>query len=407
MELQKDYIDNLETISANPILKPEYRSITEDPVPDISGDGGKADIDPDKKTVAVPKGEGYSQALDGVRFLAFMAVFLEHTRYGPYLQFGTTGVMVFFVLSGFLIGRILLSTREKPNTTLFTKLKVFYIRRSLRIFPLYYLVLLFIAALPQFGIAIGGARIHLPWSFFYLTNLEVFFRRAWFPPQSHFWSLSVEEHFYIVVPLAILLMSRKHFGRMMIVLFLLIGSARFINAVTLKDSFIKTLSPMNFDYLAWGILAAILEKRRQFINLSVRSFYICGQFAMILTGLLVLLSFCHVKAAWFELVMACGFPVALGIGVAALVLGLWENKYRLPATVLSFQPLAYFGKISYGLYVYHYFIMNAILYPYHRSDALTYSILCIVTLAVTLATASLSWHLFEHPMNKLKERFAY
>jgi peptidoglycan/LPS O-acetylase OafA/YrhL len=146
--------------------------------------------------------------LDGLRAVAVGAVMLQHFWLGAGLfDFGAMGVRLFFVLSGFLITGILLKSRElldsgeqRPSFALGR----FYIRRFLRIFPLYYAVLL-----AAWLLRLWGTRGEMGWHLAYLTNVDLFLRGRWWGDISHFWSLAVEEQFYLVWPLVILLAPRR------------------------------------------------------------------------------------------------------------------------------------------------------------------------------------------------------
>ena len=150
-----------------------------------------------------PDGLAHRASLDGLRFFAFMGVFLYHAtqysdRLNDWFHVGHFGRQVFFVLSGFLIGGIIFAHPVEPGFSLWDRLKTFYVRRALRIFPLYYLLLLLIAILPLFGLWYMGTRALLPWHAAFLSNVGTFRYGDWPGPQSHLWSLSVEEHFYLI-----------------------------------------------------------------------------------------------------------------------------------------------------------------------------------------------------------------
>ena len=160
-------------------------------------------------------------ALDGVRGLAILAVtlyrfgkdlptsnwFERSLQYG--IQFGNHGVDLFFVLSGFLITGVLIDSKKRPNYLL-----NFFVRRSLRIFPLYFTALmLFLILLPAlygtrqpFQLAVEN-QFYL-WT--YLTNVKMSLADAWcFGSLDHFWSLAVEEHFYLLWPFVIYFCSPR------------------------------------------------------------------------------------------------------------------------------------------------------------------------------------------------------
>src|SRR5579885_3225639 len=159
-------------------------------------------------------------ALDGLRGIAILLVLWFHFR--GYLggepiqctlaiigEFGWIGVDLFFVISGFLITRILLQTKEKPDY-----FRSFYTRRALRIFPLYYasLAVLFLAPMSFMSHSLPVAHDRL-WFWIYLANWNPLFEQIRPGSAAHFWSLSVEEQFYLVWPLLVWALSRKQFER--------------------------------------------------------------------------------------------------------------------------------------------------------------------------------------------------
>ena len=153
----------------------------------------------------------YMPQLDALRALAVLAVMVHHflpvDRYIPpdYITLGLLAVRLFFVLSGFLITGILLNYRnDAPGNAL----RRFYLRRVLRIFPIYYLTL-FIALALQVRSIQQGAFWHLT----YLSNYVAGFHPEWMGPASHFWTLAVEEQFYFVWPFILLFVPRKHLAK--------------------------------------------------------------------------------------------------------------------------------------------------------------------------------------------------
>ncbi|MGL6095124.1 MAG: acyltransferase family protein, partial [Fimbriiglobus sp.] len=145
----------------------------------------------------------YIPQLDGLRTLAVLAVMIHHwaPRTTAKLAFGPGGVQLFFVLSGFLITGILVRARDRAPTPAGRRfaLRAFYARRFLRIFPLYYAVILAgcLADIPPFRSTVG-------WTATYLSNIYFFIRQEWHGPITHFWSLAVEEQFYLGWPLVVL-----------------------------------------------------------------------------------------------------------------------------------------------------------------------------------------------------------
>ena len=136
--------------------------------------------------------DSHAPHLDGLRAVAVLAVAWSH--WAPRHQFGIpfgTGVHLFFVLSGYLITRILLRIRTADSRA--AGLRAFYIRRALRIFPAYYLWVAFaVATLPSVAAT-------WPWHVGYLSNLLIYRQHEWAGPVSHWWSLAVEEQFYLEI----------------------------------------------------------------------------------------------------------------------------------------------------------------------------------------------------------------
>jgi len=165
---------------------------------------------------------GRVPALDGLRGIAILMVMLFHFVYldptrvlgpfgliGLYLRYGYTGVNLFFVLSGFLISGILLDAKSEPHY-----FRNFYARRILRIFPLYYGYLIVALVLGRAFSYYGSTTLRLEaqsqvWLWTYTSNLCEAFHQHYFDMFRHFWSLAVEEQFYLVWPVVILLAPRR------------------------------------------------------------------------------------------------------------------------------------------------------------------------------------------------------
>jgi peptidoglycan/LPS O-acetylase OafA/YrhL len=353
---------------------------------------------------------GHNRALDGLRFFAFLLVFFFHalqwSPWGnwPVIRFGFLGVPIFFVLSGFLIGGILLDLKDKqrPGFGLSAKLKTFYIRRALRIFPVYYLFIGVLALL----LATSGrpdpvASDSFFWHLAYLTNFRSFFAGMDHIRQGHFWSLAVEEHFYLIAPLVVLLASPRALVRLLAFVIVVVAFARYTiyAAGSARDFWV--LSPMQFDLLGLGIATAIIERKGRFLGIDARRLRFLGIAAALFFVLFIRRYYLGRPGIgiWY----ATFGPLSLGLATAALVLTLWQRPTWPVARFFGFRPFAYFGQISYGLYLFH---PNCLGWStryfgnYNLSNT-------FVGLLVTLAVAMLSWHTFEKPINNLKNRFNY
>jgi peptidoglycan/LPS O-acetylase OafA/YrhL len=352
----------------------------------------------------------HNHALDGLRFFAFLLVFFFHalqwSPWGqlPFIRFGYLGVPIFFVLSGFLIGGILLDLKEKtrPGFGLGAKLKTFYIRRALRIFPVYYLFIAILALL--FVLSRRPDKIMSDsffWHLTYLTNFRSFAAGMDHVRQGHFWSLAVEEHFYMLAPLVVLLVSPRTLVRLLVGIIVAVAVTRAVIDHSGSSRDFAVLSPMQFDLLGLGIATAIIERKGQIAGIGARGLRwigLCGAIFFVL----YITHFYRPVYGTGGLFATFG-SLSLGLATAALVLTLWQRPAWSVSRVLAFRPFAYFGQISYGLYLFH---PNCLGWSskYFGTFNLTNA---WVGLAITLAVAMLSWHLFEKPINDLKNRFTY
>ena len=352
----------------------------------------------------------HNRALDGLRFFAFLLVFffhaLQRSPWGqwPIIRFGYLGVPIFFVLSGFLIGGILLDLKDKtrPGFGLGAKLKTFYIRRALRIFPVYYLFIGILALL----LLLSGrpdpvANDSFFWHLSYLTNVRSFAAGMDHIRQGHFWSLAVEEHFYMLAPLVVLLVKPRTLVLLLAGIIVAVAGARAMIDHSGSSRDFWVLSPMQFDLLGLGIATAIIERKGQFAGMGARGLRWLGVGGGIFFVLFIAHYYWPVHGTGG--LFATFGPISLGLATAALVLTLWQRPAWFPSRVLGFRPFAYFGQISYGLYLFH---PNCLGWSSHHYG--TYNLTnAWIGLAITLAVAMLSWHLFEKPINDLKNRFGY
>jgi peptidoglycan/LPS O-acetylase OafA/YrhL len=361
--------------------------------------------------IAARKDAPYYRQLDGLRALAVMAVIVEHMtpieHWAHRLPWGVLGVQMFFVLSGFLITGILLRCRsdtDPGNTTTGHSLWVFYGRRFLRIFPLYYLTLaiLFLCDFPR-------VRETILWHVCYLSNILLGFPHVELGHLTHFWTLGVEEQFYLCWPLVMLLVPRRALllvtlGTIAVAPLYRLGMA--LLAPSLVSATLWTPFA-NLDSLGLGALLALsgqpgwADFRKRAIAWSSR---VGGPLLVVLLmlcagglghGRLVIVTLGTAFSAFFFWMVARtadGFPGAMG-------------------RILTFGPLAHLGKISYGIYVIHNFVPDLLTWLATQTGlplAVEPGLLAIpVCLAVSVVLASLSWYLFEAPLNALKVYFPY
>lgn len=351
----------------------------------------------DKDVIPTPQRAGgeHRPQMDGLRFFAFLGIFLLHCNSGKFPA-GHLGVPLFFVLSGFLITRILL---RNEGDSLAGDLGIFYARRALRIFPLYYATLIVLLACGQL------AR---PWlAFLYLYNYGIYFHQGFFGGNGHFWTLAVEEQFYLLFPLILLATPARRRGMMLAGLVAACAVSRLVMEWASPNPYTFMTLNAAGEYLVAGAIAGYLDVARPGVAGSRARFALAA-------GLSVLVAFWQsgwwLGAPWLA-------PVKPEIAALAFALLIWELwRARGPvAALLGARPLAYLGKVSYGCYVLH---VYAIHYVYSRTpggpligDLAVTSIpagaRAPVALALSIALAMVSWHLFESPILALKSRFPY
>lgn len=355
----------------------------------------------------------YVDGLNTIRFVAILLVIVGHWGVGAdkgQLQFelirsiipwGKFGLAFFLVLSGFLISSILFKVRRDmtPSDNKLTIYKNFLIRRALRLLPVYYLVIvtLFIVGVPHIRLHIGYYLTHTANILFYMENVP--------SPMIHVWSLSVQEQLYVLLPLVILYANEKWIKYFIYGGILLgIGSKFYVHFVQHKEFAFLVFN--SFDSLGFGVLYAYHKYKgtdAQFEK-TVRFFmplllYYCWQFDKF-SGFPVVAQF-H-RTMWS----------VMSLGIIMYVLRN-ENKW-LQKHFFENKTLNYFGKISYGIYLYHYIIGaymdNWATYMLaHGGPAYIFGYwpFYVIKLGTVLVVASLSYNYFETPIINLKKKFSY
>lgn len=355
--------------------------------------------------VAQPHRDRYMPHLDGLRFLAVLTVMVEHwvhDRYKLYLPWGYAGVSLFFVLSGFLITGILLRARDEAEAVgqpARVTLWRFYVRRFLRIFPLYYLAVV-VAAI----FLIEGRAMLWP-NLLYVSNIAQFLDGKWAGSVALFWSLAVEEQFYLVWPFAILMLPRRLIPATVVATILLAPAFRFGMALAMPDrDLIKVLPISCLDALGLGSALALLRMKEGGSRTFERVCLLVGLPAWIALRLLVVYKLVPPAVATLE---ASAFCLVFTWLIARCADGV-----RGPAGVLlGWRPIVYLGTISYGLYVIHTLIYPIAIAPIRiwpvPSVMAQPALRFVVLLGCTIALASISWWLYERPINALKRHFPY
>jgi peptidoglycan/LPS O-acetylase OafA/YrhL len=369
---------------------------------------------------------GFIPALDGLRGIAILLVMLHHFTYyrptegtdaliGSVIFFGWTGVDLFFVLSGFLISGILLDSRGSDRY--FT---TFYARRTLRIFPLYYLVL-FIAfvVLPRFpalhAVLVGEHASPPQWPYWiYGTNFLIADRgwvHGWVDIS---WSLAIEEQFYLVWPLVIWVCPPRVLALLCAAIIVAEPAARMWARESMMDPLpIYVLTWFRLDGLAVGALLAVAQRRGLLPSLDrwAPAVIIAG-----VTGLIGVSIWGGHTWWWNRPMQQYGYSLIALTGGAMLVSAISRPPDSWWPRMLSAGWLRAFGKYSYGLYLTHAPVMRAVReYVFNPDDyeALVIApwigqvLYYVASTAPAFAVAWLSWRLFEAPILRLKARFPY
>jgi len=332
------------------------------------------------------------KGFDGLRGLAVLLVILAHGEIWGLLGLEQTlvaraltaelGVTVFFVLSGFLITALLLEEQKATGTV---SLRDFYIRRSLRIFPLYFLAISIMPALMLLGL-LDVKNCTLFHAYTYTLNFAP--KECTLASYSHFWSLAVEEHFYLAWPLAFLLGRRLALAFMWAVLMACIGMWLYGHDILkpFQDSYyvsrwtIPAAAP-----IAMGCIAAYYRNSPWLHTLYRRA------------GWLVLaVSVCVMLAPWRNL-------HTNGAAMLGLVLFVYLTQDGIVTRALEWRPLAWIGTVSYGLYVWQGVLGGN--GPYRESPVFPPPL--YEGLGWALVATVASYYLFEKPIMRLKHRFSW
>jgi peptidoglycan/LPS O-acetylase OafA/YrhL len=369
-------------------------------------------------------------ALDGLRGLAALVMVLYHLFVAGWsdspsihlLQKFTTagwiGVDLFFVLSGFLITRILLNSLD--SSTFF---KTFYARRALRIFPVYYLVVFLVIAFP----AVLAVRWNgLQWV--YLANLQnnlgFFLSSPSFrahPPDlagiQHLWTLALEQQFYFAWPVIIFFFGAQRSRRTLLIGSLIACAAALALRIVLyyhgaPVPVLANSTPCRFDSLLYGaclalaLNGALAPQHRERLHKLATPICLTTLAAILIIGIAR-----HTFANESAAVTTIGFTL-LDIFFAALIL-LAIQPDSATSRAFSFQALRTIGKYSFGLYVYHEFLREWFSAPLRAYFDATHSKLfgvlttAAILLLLSFVVAVLSYHLFEQPFLRLKRFFPY
>jgi len=361
----------------------------------------------------------YRPEIDGLRALAIIPVILFHAGFETF-KGGFVGVDVFFVISGYLITGLILDEIKQGSFSIVR----FYERRIRRILPALFFVCLvcipfaWLWMLPSefrdFSKSLAAVSLFV--SNFYFWNKSGYFEAATeLKPLLHTWSLAVEEQFYILWPALILFAPRRLLLKLVISA-IVIGPLFRVAAHFLDFNWIArmTVLPASLDALGLGALLAYSShhagERPILIKRLKQGIYWLG-----VPGLIALLGLQKLEDynlvgdvtvnSWFIEPVLWALMFVWVINRASL------GFSGVGAKILEFKPLAYTGKISYGIYVYHPFVYALLPILFYRTGVNFFLLPRLLQFGLLVGTtvgmAALSWYFLESPINSLKNHFTY
>ena len=377
-------------------------------------------------------GRKHYPELDGLRALAIIAVILLHfaqpisareiassglivSALLKLFHHGAWGVELFFALSGYLITGILLQSRGQQHY-----FRNFYARRTLRIFPLYYGTLLALLAIVPLVLGRVPEMLSLAyhkqiWLWTYTCNIDEAFRGgAVFGNFVHFWSLAIEEQFYLVWPLVIFLCPPRWVLRLSVAGIVLVNIARVLFLIISHDgsswNVLWSLTPFRADALLVGAAVAAIQFHGELVRYRAVFINIFMFAACLIAGCIIARPHGPAGVRAMFLAHITLAPLLFGAGIGYLLTcqpGSWLVR------ALSVKPLRAIGKYSYAMYVFHliYLPIEVRYLPYSLFAKLLHNALLglvvyyLSAIAIAFGVAFMSYHLYEKHFLKLKKYF--
>lgn len=356
------------------------------------------------------KEKTYFPELDGLRFFAFLLVFIHHAPllgervfWSTLRQYGWMGVDLFLCLSAFLFTRLLYTEFQRTGSI---NIPYFYIRRTLRIWPLYFLFVAGMLVLTYFSeVKISSLRILGLITFtdnFFFAFMSTY-RSVLFT--GHLWTIAYEEQFYAIIPWALRSLFKLNSRTRAMILTGVLGFGLILRAIFIwlqvPYSAIWSLPFTHFDSILFGLAIGlgILDPILKRIPVLLTA----------LMGLMCLWGVCllpNVEVVSWSLMLTY-FLVGLGMGL--IIYSVLQASHHISLRWISSKPMTYLGKISYGLYMYHMACLGLFHYFLKVEDSnywIWISASFILPLVVTIIISALSYAVIEKPFLRLKERFA-
>ncbi len=352
-----------------------------------------------------------SQQIDSLRAFSVMCVIFSHTitleyKIGEFVfdELGAIGVYMFFVISGFLITSQLLemkSVRDSSGDSIIVPIRSFMAKRVLRLLPVYYLALL-----AAWLIDLRTIRVEMPWHMAQMTNILFGFDQdaEFSSPVGHLWSLSMEWQFYLVWPFVVLLSGPRVLLNIICAM-IVFSFFSWLEILPLPKEILLSAIPASLDSLGFGALLAIAVDRRWPLGWLANRAWWVGAAALAMTILLM------TEYAWLGWTL---YPIThevLNLFFMLIIYRSLTGWSGLTGAVLNIPALQYMGLISYGIYLYHQYIISV--YQGVSLRLIGYLPiglgwrLTVPVLIISLIVAHFSWVWFEEPINRMRQRYSY
>lgn len=358
-----------------------------------------------------PKKNIHFKGLNGIRAICAMAVVISHTSLsltlfgmqpGQIFGLAAYGVTAFFTLSGFLITYLLMEEKDEHEKI---SVKKFYIRRVLRIWPLYfgYMLLAIVSDIFVFNFSNFSS---IGYYIFFLPNIPFSYEMAGMSTLvpvyllGHFWSLGVEEQFYAFYPWLFKLF--KNIFRVLLSMFFIVLliklAAKFLSQKTGNPFWYSWLDNTRFDAMAAGGIGAYLLRHQQAVVVRLIKSKIIQLFT---AGIIILVLINKLPLP--------NSPSHMLVAAVTVITIYYAHLFSRPFINLSNKYIDYLGKISFGIYVYHPLVIGYVSLFFkqlHMPDTIKVSLFFIIVIGLTIAIAMLSYKYFESYFLKLKLNYA-
>lgn len=365
----------------------------------------------------------YFKQLNGIRFIAVFLVLLDHWLV-PVLPIplGHLGVVIFFVLSGFLITRILFLSADdlqKTKSSVWPKIIRFIYRRSLRIFPIYF-ILMFIGLIFN----ISNFNELWPWLVSYTPNLYIMVKGQWLGTWDHLWSLAVEEQYYLIFPYFILFLNKNSYIRLFVSMISLGILSRlffymFVPHEAIEKywmfSYVNPLSAIDCFGMG-GLLAYFYHYDYYFLlKMAEKNWLLAITLTVVFISLLLSYNSKYTyDNIWFSIIERS----TSAIFAYFLIMNALMERNNYFGQFLENKVVIYLGSISYGIYLYHNLVFNY----YHLNGNTIWGFLSnnfiylnsinfesitlkfAINFLILIGIASFSWYCIEKPINSFKNR---